>query len=200
MRAPPGRPLVDGVKMPIRTDRLVLRPPRRSDVPALVPLVGDRRVARPTRIPPPYGAREGYEFVRSTQRHRRNGTGWALLITDARDGRLLGGVGLHQIDWGDRRGELGYWVAPTEWGRGIAPEAAYAVCRVAFAALRMHRVYAYVYAFNSRSARVLRKLGFRLEGRAREHHRDGRRWVDVLRFGLLVDELRPPARRPVRAS
>jgi RimJ/RimL family protein N-acetyltransferase len=116
----------------------------------------------------------------------------ALLIFRRKDGRLVGGTGFHSIDWTDRRFELGYWVAPTEWGKGIATEAAYAVCREAFRTLRLHRAHANVYAFNPRSAHVLRKLGFRLEGRAREHHRDGRVWVDVLRFGLLEKELRPP--------
>jgi [ribosomal protein S5]-alanine N-acetyltransferase len=180
------------VKLPIRTPRLLLRPPKRSDVPALVPLVGDRRVARPTTIPHPYSSREGFEFVRTASRRRREGASLALLIVDPATGRLVGGTGIHNIDWVDRRFELGYWIAPTDWGKGIAPEAAYAVCRVAFETLGLHRAYASVRAFNPRSARVLRKVGFRLEGRSRDHDRDGRRWVDVLRFGLLKGELRPP--------
>lgn len=145
-----------------------------------------------TRIPHPYRAREGFEFIRASRRHVRKGDTLPLVVTDANDGRLLGGTGLHALDWADRRGELGYWIAPKDWGRGLAPEAAYAVCRLGFATLRLHRIQATVLAVNPRSARVLRKVGFRLEGREREHHRDGRRWVDVLRFGLLADELRPP--------
>ncbi|MCI4348503.1 MAG: GNAT family N-acetyltransferase [Thermoplasmata archaeon] len=192
MRARPGPPLLSKVRLPLLTRRLVLRPPRRSDVPALVPLVGDWRVARPTRIPHPYGTRDGYEFVRATAQKRRKGAGMALLIVDRKDGRLLGGTGFHVIDWAHRRFELGYWVAPAEWGQGIAAEASYAVCRAGFRTLRMHRIEAQVYAFNARSARVLRKIGFRLEGRARERQRDGRTWVDVLSFGLLANELRRP--------
>jgi [ribosomal protein S5]-alanine N-acetyltransferase len=183
---------LDRIELPIRTPRLLLRPPRLSDVPALVPLVGDWRVARPTTIPHPYSKEEGEQFVRASARKRRRGTDMALLVTDRMDGRLIGGTGFHQIDWTDRRFELGYWVAPSEWGKGFAPEAAFAVCREAFRTLRMHRIHANVYAFNARSARVLLNLGFRIEGRAREHHRDGRSWVDVLRFGLLSGELRRP--------
>jgi RimJ/RimL family protein N-acetyltransferase len=149
-------------------------------------------VARPTTIPHPYSTKDGEAFVEACHRNRRAGSNLALLVFDRLDRRLVGGTGFHSIDWTDRRFELGYWVAPAEWGKGIAPEAAYAVCRLAFTTLRMHRIHANVYAFNPRSARVLRKLGFRLEGRAREHHRDGGRWVDVLRFGLLAAELRPP--------
>jgi ribosomal-protein-alanine N-acetyltransferase len=164
-----------------------------SDVPALVPLVGDWRVARPTRIPHPYTAQDGRDFVRKNDRNRRTGTVFALVILDKVDQRLVGGVGMHRIDWSNQYFELGYWVAPSEWGRGIAPEAAYAVCREGFRTLRMHRAEAHVYVFNPRSARVLKKIGFRREGRLREGHRDGRRWVDVLSFGLLADELRAPA-------
>lgn len=118
----------------------------------------------------------------------------ALLIFDRQDHRLLGGTGFHSINWRDRRFELGYWVAPSEWGKGIATEAAHAVCQEAFRALRMHRVHACVLSFNPRSVRVLRKLGFHLEGRERQHQRDGRGWADMLRFGLLAGELRTPAR------
>lgn len=192
MRPPLVPPRLDRIRLPLRTRRLYLRPPAWADLPALVPLVGDRRVARPTTIPHPYSRRDGEEFVRSSRQRRRRGSDLALLIFDRTDGRLVGGTGFHQIDWADLRFELGYWVAPSEWGKGIATEAAHAVCRTAFQTFRLHRANAWVYAFNPRSAHVLRKIGFRPEGRAREHHRDGRSWVDVLRFGLLANELRPP--------
>jgi RimJ/RimL family protein N-acetyltransferase len=193
MRTPPGPSRLHRLKLPIRTPRLLLRPPKRSDVPDLVPLVGDQRVARPTTIPHPYSTREGFKFVQTAARRRREGASLALLIVDPATGRLLGGTGIHNIDWADGRFELGYWIAPTDWGKGIAPEAAFAVCQVAFTKLGLHRAYASVRAFNPRSARVLRKVGFRPEGRSRQHDRDGRGWVDVLRFGLLKGELRAPA-------
>jgi RimJ/RimL family protein N-acetyltransferase len=199
MRSPPGPAGLRRLQLPIRTPRLLLRPPKRSDVPTLVPLVGDRRVARPTTIPHPYSRRDGFEFVRTATRRRRQGDSLALLIVDPATGRVLGGTGIHNIDWANRRFELGYWIAPADWGKGIATEAAYAVCRVAFEQLGLHRAYASVRAFNPRSARVLRKVGFRPEGRSRQHDRDGRVWVDVLRFGLLRGELRPSA-RPAQIS
>jgi RimJ/RimL family protein N-acetyltransferase len=192
MRPLRGRPLLHRIRLPIRTRRLLLRPPRRADVPDLVPLVGDRRVARPTRIPHPYSAHEGYKFVRSNERKWKEGSSLALLILDKDDGRILGGTGFHRLNWADRLCELGYWVAPREWGKGIAAEAAYAVCRTAFRTLRLHRIEAGVLAFNPRSARVLQKIGFRQEGRLRAKHRDGRRWADELTFGLLAEELHPP--------
>lgn len=194
MRPRPLRPRLQRIRLPIRTRRLLLRPPRRQDIPALVPLVGDWRIARPTTIPHPYSRKDAEEFVRASQQKIRRGTDMALLIFERKGRRLIGGTGFHGIDWRDRRFELGYWIAPDAWGRGIAAEAAYAVCREAFTTLGLHRAHANVYAFNPQSARVLRKIGFRLEGRAREHHRDGRRWFDVLRFGLLAGELRRPPR------
>jgi RimJ/RimL family protein N-acetyltransferase len=192
MRNSPSPSPLDRIKLPIETPRCVLRPPRRSDVPALVPLVGDWRVARPTRIPHPYLTRDGYNFVRDADQKRRKGTGLALVILAKEDGRLIGGTGINRIDWGNQYFELGYWIAPSEWGKGIATEAAYAVCREGFRTLRMHRIEAHVYAFNPRSARVLRKIGFRKEGRLREGHRDGRTWVDVYSYGVLAGELRAP--------
>ena len=44
----------------------------------------------------------------------------ATLIADAGDGRLLGAVGLHNIDPESGRCSAGYWVAASERRRGAA--------------------------------------------------------------------------------
>lgn len=106
-------------------------------------------------------------------------------------------VGLGSIDRHDRSAELYYWLSPRFWGQGLAREAEGAVLDVAFGPLALHRVTAHVHVFNSRSRRLLRRLGFRTEGRQRETRPDGRRWQDSLVMGLLAREFpwRGPRRR-----
>ncbi len=64
---------------------------------------------------------------------------------------------------------LGYSVDAAHEGRGIAFEAVGAVVRFAFAQLRLHRVMANYQPGNERSGKLLRRLGFTVEGYARDY-------------------------------
>jgi ribosomal-protein-alanine N-acetyltransferase len=62
------------------------------------------------------------------------------------------------------------------------------ICSFGFDTLGLHRISADVVDGNDRSARVLEKAGFRLEGRRRDDARVARQWADILEFGLLSEE------------
>lgn len=73
---------------------------------------------------------------------------------------------------------LGYSVDAAHEGRGLASEAIGAVIAFAFDELRLHRVMANYRPTNERSGRLLRRLGFVVEGYARDYlHIDGA-WRD----------------------
>lgn len=83
-------------------------------------------------------------------------------------GRLIGGAGLHRIDWLMRRFEIGYWLAPDATGRGLASEAVRALARMAFERLRARRLEIRTDAFNFASRAVAERCGFMLEGVLRQ--------------------------------
>jgi len=115
---------------------------------------------------------------------------WQLAVTLRDSGLLIGNCGIRQAHADVRCAELGYELDPAYWGQGYATEAARAMLAFAFGELGMHRVQAEVIAENTASARVLEKLGFRIEGRLRENQWfKGRRW-DTLLYGLVEDEER----------
>jgi ribosomal-protein-alanine N-acetyltransferase len=64
---------------------------------------------------------------------------------------------------------LGYSVDVNCEGKGIASEAVGAVVDFAFDSLRLHRVEANYQPTNERSGRLLRRLGFTVEGYARDY-------------------------------
>lgn len=105
------------------------------------------------------------------------------------DGALVGGIGLLGCGpYNEDYAEVGYWLSPDYWGRGIATEALRLVCGYAFQELRANRIEARVYGFNSASGRVLEKCGFTLEGRLRRRMvKDGER-TDQLVYGLLPED------------
>ena len=74
----------------LKTERLMLRAPCRSDVPAIVRFAGDRRIAENTaRIPHPYGAEDAEEFIASI--NRQDGS---VTFTIVLDSSLIGVCGI----------------------------------------------------------------------------------------------------------
>lgn len=111
-------------------------------------------------------------------------------IVDSADGRLLGAGGLCYIDWVNRTCDLSIYIGAD--GLYIddryAPDAAELMLDYGFGTLDLHRVWVEIYDFDEVKARFLESLGFKLEGRHREHHYDGHRRHDSLFYGLLRHE------------
>lgn len=86
---------------------------------------------------------------------------------DGRPGRLLGGCGLHRMDWDLRRFEIGYWVRSTAQGQGYVSEMVQLLGRLAFEQLRARRLEIRCDARNARSRAVAERNGFTLEAELR---------------------------------
>ncbi|PCR91095.1 GNAT family N-acetyltransferase [Natrinema ejinorense] len=118
-----------------------------------------------------------------------------LLATDdtvhflsCRDGEPIGLTWLFQVSDVHGNAELGYWIATAESGQGYATEAARLCLRYAVDERNLRKVIARVFEDNDASMRVLEKLGFREEGRLRDHYYvDGRR-VNAVLYGILDAE------------
>lgn len=181
----------------LRTPRLLLRPFRPEDAPAVTAACQDPDIARFTTVPSPYTRQDGQGYVESwCPEQWRTGAGAPYAVVDAGSGELLASVGLSGIGGG--AAELGYWCAPAARGRGVVAEAAAAVCRWGFDALGLGRVTWYAEVGNWASRRVADTVGFRVEGTLRSAlvHRGER--VDAWVAGLLPgDEPEPDRRLPL---
>jgi ribosomal-protein-serine acetyltransferase len=79
-------------------------------------------------------------------------------------GTLVGAIGLHGFDWGNRSAQLGYWLAPDARGRGIVTRAGEALAAHAFGPLEVHRLEIRCVVENARSRAVAERLHFGFEG------------------------------------
>jgi RimJ/RimL family protein N-acetyltransferase len=152
----------------LRTERLFLRPAWPEDAPELTRAIGQEAVVRMlSRVPWPYHEEHARTWIEAAGDPCLPN----LLITlPDEDGRIVGCVGLHEEG---ERAEVGYWIAPTHWGRGYATEALTGL--LALARLVGHeRIFSRHAADNPASGRVLRKAGFRPTGRARPFRSLGR--------------------------
>lgn len=107
--------------------------------------------------------------------------------------RLLGVVGLEALAHLHKSAELGYWLRADVARRGYMTEAARATVLWAFQRLTAHRIRVAAATDNVPSLGVIRKLGFRYEGTAREAERCQGRWLDHALFALLSSDALPPA-------
>jgi RimJ/RimL family protein N-acetyltransferase len=83
---------------------------------------------------------------------------------DGSPGRLLGGCGLHRMDWALRKFEIGYWIRPEAAGQGHVSEAVRLLVAMAFDTLQARRVEIRCDARNTRSRAVAERCQFNLEG------------------------------------
>lgn len=79
-------------------------------------------------------------------------------------GELVGGSGLHRVDWTLRRFEVGYWGRTGFGGRGLMTEGVRALSDHALTMLGAHRVFLTVDEANAQSWRLAERAGFHLEG------------------------------------
>ncbi|HLW16207.1 MAG TPA: GNAT family protein [Actinomycetota bacterium] len=117
------------------------------------------------------------------------GTGYAFAIIDRSDGALVGRVALANVvrkAW--QNATLGYWLDAEHNGRGLATDAARLAVRFAFADASLHRVQAGVMPRNTRSIRVLEKIGMRYEGLALRYLLINGAWEDHRMYGVTADE------------
>ena len=105
-------------------------------------------------------------------------------------GQLIGNCGIRRDTIDASQADIGYELDPNYWGYGYATEAARAITAFGFTQLNVHRIWAWCIADNTASARVLERVGLRLEGRLRETDHFKGRWWDRLVYALLEDEWR----------
>ena len=91
----------------------------------------------------------------------------AVAIVEKASGRIVGGSGLHRIDWKLRLFEIGYWIRQDAEGRGYIAETVQLLTRLAFDELDANRVELRIDTRNIRSLRVADRAGFVLEGTLR---------------------------------
>jgi RimJ/RimL family protein N-acetyltransferase len=110
-----------------------------------------------------------------------------MAIEEVGTGNHVGNVWLAGIDQRHRKAELRIVIGvPNATGRGVGTEAINLMCRYAFDSIGLHRLYAYVLAFNGRAKRAFEKAGFTAEGILRDDRISDGRSVDVYVLGRIA--------------
>ena len=151
----------------ITTDRLLLRQLRPEDIHDVF-----RGLSHPDVIKY-YGV--SYQTLEDTQKQmdwfaaqEADGTGlwWAVCSRD--NSEFYGTGGLTDISKEHRKGEIGFWLLPEYWGRGIMGEAFPLIVQYGFEEMDLHRIEGFVEHNNQNCQNALRKVNFKFEGTMRD--------------------------------
>ncbi len=165
-------------------ERVLLRLASPLDVPAILAyLRRNRRHLQPWTPNAPRALFTQAHWRRQITLNRRDArAGRSLrlfLFERPRPERVIGTLTLDNFVRGPFQAcHLGYALDARSQGRGLMTEALQLALAHAFGELNLHRVMANYLPRNRRSARVLRRLGFRIEGRAKKYLRIAGRWED----------------------
>jgi [ribosomal protein S5]-alanine N-acetyltransferase len=163
-------------------ERCVLRALVLADAPAIARHANDPTVALNLHdgFPQPYTLEVAEAWCGAEHRLPQFGHVWAIDT----GGEAIGCVGV--VPGTGRlacNAEVGYWIGPAHWGRGIAAEALGLVSAWAWVALpAVQRLFAPIYERNSASQRVATKAGYVLEARLPRSLIKAGEVIDVIQY------------------
>src|SRR5438270_1926324 len=139
--------------LPLKTERLVIRPYREDDAAPLHEVFGSPEVMKWTPSPPSKDVAETAERLARTMAFTARqpaGFGlWALELKGSNE--FLGQAGLFPVERQGPEAEVAYELAPRVWGHGYATEAARALIYYGFRTMQLPRVVALLLPANTRS-------------------------------------------------
>jgi len=190
---PPRAPIPTLSELPLEIDtaRMTLRPFRESDADAIFPIVSQADFSKFMSWRAHPDRAHTLTFIERSLAVAAQGEGvvWAI----EHEGQAVGCIGLDGVVWQVNalrydRADLGYWLAPTLWGKGLMTEAASAVVRFAFEQIGLHKVATRCFADNAASRRVIEKTGFRFVGRAEDDVWRDTGWITQLLYEMTAPE------------
>lgn len=163
--------------MEIRGEGFLLRPWFKTDAAQLAVVANNKDIADNLRdgFPFPYSYQNAVNWLEMTIAQNDPVRFFAIIVDD----KIAGSIGLvSKTDIYRLNMEMGYFLSPEFWGRGIVTGAVKAATGYAFREFDIIRLYAEPFADNPGSCRVLEKAGFTHEATFRKN---------VIKNGVIKD-------------
>jgi RimJ/RimL family protein N-acetyltransferase len=160
-----------------------LRPFHRGDLQLVAELAADPYVPLIGTIPAPYSEAAGLAYLERQHQRLADGTGWSFAIAELATDRAVGGAGLWLRD--DDPATVGYAVAASARGRGIARAALTALTEFAWTRQDLRTVELFIEPTNLASIAVAERCGYRRHELIAGHTEIGGIRRDMLRWEAI---------------
>jgi ribosomal-protein-alanine N-acetyltransferase len=162
----------------LRSDRFVLRSFNENDLenvflglsdPAVIKYYGVHFTSREE-------TRKQLEWFAELE---REGTGiwWAICSPD--QSIFQGAAGLYYLNKTHRKAEIGCWLLPSYWGKGLMQEVMEKVVQYGFSHLRLHRIEGLVETDNMNCKKAMLKSDFSHEGTMKDCEIKNGQWISL---------------------
>jgi len=126
------------------------------------------------------------QYLTKCANEQNEGKEWSFNIF--KESRIIGRIGLHQIDQINQNACIGYWLDKNELGKGIITKATKRLIDYAFQDLNLNRIEILTATHNIKSTAIPIRLGFQKEGILREMEKHDDIFYDLNVFSLLRKE------------
>jgi len=179
--------------MRLETKRLILRELTMKDLKDLVRNVNNLHISKYlSLVSYPYSIKDGKWFINhcnkeAKKKPRKN---YEFVIELKSEKRLVGIISLTDVNRFDERAGFGYWLGERYWRQRIMTEAFERLINFAFNTLKLRRLDVEAYPENKASNDLIKKMGFRYEGRRRKFvkAKATKKIHDLNIYGLLKEK------------
>ena len=176
----------------LRGKKVLLRPVRRSDIQYFLKWFNDLEVTQYLNMSLPMTEMAEEKFIEELGTTRAKSD--VMLVIEAIEdsaSKPIGSISLGSINPKDHNATFGIAIGDKDyWSKGCGTEAARLIINYGFEVLNLHRINSGAIAFNERSVRMHKSVGFKEEGRQREAIFKNGKFQDHVTFGMLREEWR----------
>jgi RimJ/RimL family protein N-acetyltransferase len=178
--------------MKLITQRLILRKPRLNDAKEIQEGMNNINVSKWILvISHPYSNKDAKKYIKEhiKRTKKKNNSKYSFFIELKSEKKIIGGIGIRNIDKFQGIASIGYWISERYWGQGYGKEAVKSLINFAFKKLNLRRIEAEILIKNKASINLLKKLGFKKEGLKRKSRKSkaDNKIYDMYFFGLLKE-------------
>jgi ribosomal-protein-alanine N-acetyltransferase len=169
----------------LETEHLILKRFEKTDAVAMFQLRSNAALMKYICRPLQTSINEAEELINKINELiiKNTGINWAIYLKTEQ--KIIGSVSFHKIDKENYRGEIGYFLLPNYWQKGIISEAISTVLNFGFNTLQFHSVEAQIDPDNIASERVLNKFKFTKEAYFKENFYFNEQFLDTAVYSLL---------------
>lgn len=114
----------------------------------------------------------------------KTGIWWAICYHHQAN-ELIGCLGFNYWKKEHKRTEIGFWLLPLYWRKGVMMECVPEIIKYAFRNMNIHRIEGVVESENNNSSRLLKKLNFSYEGTLKDVELKQGRFISLDYYALL---------------
>ncbi|WP_299568106.1 GNAT family N-acetyltransferase [uncultured Pedobacter sp.] len=114
------------------------------------------------------------------------GRWWAICSADGRT--FYGAGGFNNLSKAHKKAEIGFWLLPEFWAKGLMQEAFPLICSYGFDTLGLNRIEAFVETENSNCKKAIEKLNFKHEGTMRNCEIKDNKFLSIAIYSKLKND------------